>query len=38
MKRQWMLSDSQNYAEALSYARLPKEVVAKENAALTQIQ
>lgn len=26
----WMLSDGQNFAEALSYAKLPKEVVAKE--------
>src|SRR5437879_5492882 len=34
----WMLADGQNYAEALSYARLPKEVVAKEKKALAQIQ
>lgn len=34
----WMLSDGQNYAEALSYARLPKEVVAKERKALANIQ
>ena len=34
----WMLADGQNYAEALSYARLPKEVVAKEKKALTNIQ
>jgi len=34
----WMLADGQNYAEALSYARLPKEVVAKEKQALTNIQ
>ena len=26
----WMVSDGQSYAEALSYAKLPKEVVAKE--------
>ena len=26
----WMLTDGQNYAETLSYAKLPKEVVAKE--------
>ena len=26
----WMLADGQNYTEALSYAKLPKEVVAKE--------
>jgi phosphate transport system substrate-binding protein len=34
----WMLADGQNYAEALSYARLPKEVVAKEKKALSSIQ
>ena len=34
----WMLGDGQNYAEALSYARLPKEVVAKEKKALSNIQ
>ena len=34
----WMLSDGQNYAEALSYARLPQEVVAKEKKALSNIQ
>jgi len=34
----WMLADGQNFAEALSYARLPKEVVAKEKRALTNIQ
>ena len=34
----WMLSDGQNYTEALSYARLPKEVVAKEKKALANIQ
>ena len=34
----WMLADGQNYAEALSYARLPKEVVAKEKKALANIQ
>jgi phosphate transport system substrate-binding protein len=34
----WMLSDGQSYAEALSYARLPKEVIAKETAALSKIQ
>ncbi len=33
----WMLSDGQNYTEALSYAKLPKEVVAKEMKALSQI-
>ena len=34
----WMLADGQNYAEALSYARLPKEVVAMEKKALGSIQ
>jgi phosphate transport system substrate-binding protein len=34
----WMLTDGQNYAEALSYAKLPKEVVAKETKALALIQ
>jgi ABC-type Fe3+ transport system substrate-binding protein len=34
----WMLADGQNYAEQLSYAKLPKEVVAKEEKALAKIQ
>ena len=34
----WMLADGQNYAEGLSYAKLPKEVVAKEKKALAGIQ
>jgi phosphate transport system substrate-binding protein len=34
----WMLADGQNYTEALSYAKLPKEVVAKEEKALNNIQ
>ena len=34
----WMLTDGQDYTEALSYARLPKEVVAKEKKALANIQ
>jgi phosphate transport system substrate-binding protein len=34
----WMLADGQNYAEALSYGRLPKEVVAKEKKALNNIK
>jgi phosphate transport system substrate-binding protein len=34
----WMLADGQNYTEALSYAKLPKEVVAKEERALNNIQ
>jgi phosphate transport system substrate-binding protein len=35
---QWMLNDGQNMVEALSYARLPKEVVAMETKALAKIQ
>ena len=34
----WMLADGQNYAEALAYARLPKEVVAMEKKALASVQ
>ncbi len=34
----WMLEDGQNYTEQLSYARLPKEVIAKEKEALAKIQ
>jgi phosphate transport system substrate-binding protein len=34
----WMLVDGQNYAEQLSYAKLPKEVIAKEKNALAKIQ
>jgi phosphate transport system substrate-binding protein len=34
----WMLADGQNYAEPLSYAKLPKEVIAKEGRALSKIQ
>ena len=34
----WMLADGQNYAEPLSYAKLPKEVIAKEKKALVKIQ
>jgi phosphate transport system substrate-binding protein len=34
----WMLSDGQNSVEALSYAKLPKEVVAKEQKAIDSIQ
>jgi phosphate transport system substrate-binding protein len=33
----WMLTDGQSMAEPLSYAPLPKEVVTKEQQALTQI-
>lgn len=34
----WMLADGQNYAEQLSYAKLPKEVVAKEKKAIGKVQ
>jgi phosphate transport system substrate-binding protein len=34
----WALGDGQGYAEALSYAKLPKEVVAKEVKAIDKIQ
>ena len=34
----WMLTDGQNQAEALSYAKLPKEVVAKELKDVDKIQ
>jgi phosphate transport system substrate-binding protein len=34
----WMLADGQNSVEALTYARLPKEVVAKEQKAIDQVQ
>lgn len=34
----WMLSDGQDSVEALSYARLPKEVVEKEKKAINSIQ
>jgi phosphate transport system substrate-binding protein len=34
----WMLADGQNMVEALSYARLPKEVLAMEQKAIAQIQ
>jgi len=34
----WMLADGQNYTEALSYAKLPKEVVAKELKAINNVQ
>jgi phosphate transport system substrate-binding protein len=35
---EWMLADGQNYAEALSYAKLPKEVIEKEKRAINSIQ
>ena len=34
----WMMADGQNYAEQLSYAKLPKEVIAKESKAIDGIQ
>jgi phosphate transport system substrate-binding protein len=34
----WMMTDGQNSCEALSYAKLPKEVVAKEMKAIAKIQ
>jgi phosphate transport system substrate-binding protein len=34
----WALADGQSYAESLSYAKLPKEVVAKEMKAINKIQ
>jgi phosphate transport system substrate-binding protein len=34
----WMLADGQNYAESLSYAKLPKEVVDRELKAISKIQ
>jgi phosphate transport system substrate-binding protein len=34
----WMLNDGQNMTDALSYARLPKAVVAKELKAISKVQ
>jgi phosphate transport system substrate-binding protein len=34
----WMLADGQGYAEQLSYARLPKEVIEKEKKAINGVQ
>jgi phosphate transport system substrate-binding protein len=34
----WMLTDGQNYTEQLSYAKLPKEVIAKETKAIEKVQ
>ena len=34
----WMMTDGQQSCEALSYAKLPKEVVAQERKAIAQIQ
>jgi phosphate transport system substrate-binding protein len=34
----WMITDGQSYCEQLSYAKLPKEVVAKEEKAINNVQ
>jgi len=34
----WMLADGQGYNEALTYAKLPKEVIEKEKKAINKIQ
>jgi len=34
----WMVTDGQGYAEQLSYAKLPKEVVEKEKKAIDKVQ
>ena len=34
----WMLGEGQNMAEAMTYSRLPKEVIAKELKALSKVQ
>ena len=34
----WMMTDGQQYCEGLAYAKLPKEVVAKEMKAIAKIQ
>lgn len=34
----WMMTDGQQYCDALAYARLPKEVVAKEMKAIAKIE
>jgi len=34
----WMITDGQNEVEALSYAKLPKEVVEKEKIAINKVQ
>jgi phosphate transport system substrate-binding protein len=34
----WMLADGQNYNEALSYAKLPQPIIAKETKAISLIQ
>jgi phosphate transport system substrate-binding protein len=34
----WMLTSGQDYAEGLAYARLPKEVIAKEDKAIAKVK
>ena len=34
----WMLADGQNYNEGLTYAKLPKNVIAKESKQISEIQ
>ena len=34
----WMLTDGQKFNEGLSYAQLPKEVIARETKAISLIQ
>lgn len=34
----WMMTDGQQYCEGLAYAKLPKEVVAKEQKAISRVQ
>jgi phosphate transport system substrate-binding protein len=34
----WMIADGQSYCEQLSYAKLPKEVVQKEDKAISKVQ
>lgn len=34
----WMITDGQSYSEQLSYAKLPKEVIAKEQKAIGKVQ
>jgi ABC-type phosphate transport system substrate-binding protein len=34
----WMLTEGQTMAEALTYARLPREVVAKEAKAIDKVK
>ena len=34
----WMMTDGQGYCEGLAYAKLPKEVIAKEKKAIAMVQ